>query len=433
MKKRRRLALLALMATLALSGAIVNCGSPDCADTATCADGDGSAADHTTTEDSPPPGRDAETPKDASDSGKPDDEANAGDSSETGDTATQDAADAIAATDARDAGSACVAADSGDACNEEDASACDPSAPDCSNPQCESDFMCTPATPTGWSGPIALYDQGGGPPAPVAPTCSGNYSFDSFDGNSSPTSPATSCGCTCGAAQDVCSNPSIAIYPDNACVPTNRCGSAGPATCTVANGSPLCPNGGESAQVAVPPQPTGTGSCTAGSTVNGLPASEWARTGRGCGSSRAFSTGGCAGAQVCANKPSSSFLPALCVWQNGSTTCSSATGYPVHYTYYAGVVDSRGCATGSCGCGSPTDVSCSLTGVTSYTTPTCSDGGTLLANLDAGFCNVIGNLQVWGITTSVATAGRCASSGSATSTGSVVPDPSRAITVCCTQ
>lgn len=78
-------------------------------------------------------------------------------------------------------------------------------------------------------------------------------------------------------------------------------------------------------------------------------------------------------------------------------------------------------------------MTCALTGVTSYTVPDCSDGGTPLGNLTVGQCNVVGNNQIYGITTSVSASGQCAGNGTASSTGSVTADPTTAVTVCCSQ
>jgi hypothetical protein len=417
---RALLALLPLVAGLTLSSAGAGCGSADCTETATCASVPDDAAPagptfDATSETSVPAGNDAEAA-----ATETDDASEAGPAGDAGPTGGGDAGDAEAPGDAGDAG------DSGGA------GACNPSAPDCSNPQCQQDFTCTAAAPAGWFGPVALFDQSGGPPTPVAAACSGSYTGDAFDGNSNPTSPAASCGCTCGSLQGVCSNPSVTIYPDNACVPANHCGQAGAPACTVADG-PSCSSGGQSAQVSTLPQPTGAGSCAAGVTQTGLPGSQWAHTGRGCASGRAFATGGCAAQHVCADKPPSSFGSSLCVWQNANTDCSAATGYPLLHKYYSGVLDTRGCALGSCGCGTPASVTCALTGVTSYTTPDCSGGGTPLGDLTVGHCNVVGNDQIFGMTTAVSASGQCTGNGSATSTGSVAADTTTAVTVCCSQ
>jgi hypothetical protein len=179
-----------LITAAALSSAGVGCASAECTETATCATEsvDSSPADHTTTTEGGIPGGDAEAAADdASDTGNaPEGAIDA--------TAVSDASDSGAATEGGDSG---ATADAGDAGNEEDAgSRCNPNAPDCSSPQCQQGFLCTAVAPAGWFGPVALFDQGGGPPAPTPAACSGTYDDDDFDGNANPTSPAASCGCT---------------------------------------------------------------------------------------------------------------------------------------------------------------------------------------------------------------------------------------------
>jgi hypothetical protein len=434
----RPLTVFALVVATGLSGAGTGCGSADCVETATCASepSDSSPVDHTATpEGNPSIADDAEAAADdTADAGFVPDATTAADATDAAAAAdATDAGDGGAATDAEEAG---VGPDASDAGNGADTGTahCNPSAPDCSNPQCQGGFLCTAVAPSGWFGPIALFDQGGGPPAPTAAACSGTYSDDAFDGNSNPTSPAAACGCTCGSVEGVCSNPVVTIFPDNQCIAANHCGSAGSATCTdTAAAGTGCSMGGQSAEVEALPQATGTGSCGAMAALDGLPMAQWERTGRGCSSARAFATGGCPAPQVCADRPTSSFTPTLCVWQSANTDCSTATGYPQLHKYYSGVVDTRACALGTCGCDAPTGVGCSLAGVTSYSTTNCSDGGSPLADLTVGQCNVIGQNEILGLTTSVSSSGQCTASGAPSSTGSVGPDPSMAVTVCCSQ
>jgi hypothetical protein len=143
--------------------------------------------------------------------------------------------------------------------------------------------------------------------------------------------------------------------------------------------------------------------------------------------------GSCAAGQVCADQPSSSFGAGLCVWKNADTDCAGLAGYPLIHKYYSGVIDTRGCALGSCGCGGPTGVSCSLAAVTSFTTATCSDAGSRLTDLTPGHCNVVGPGQILGMTTTVAGTGHCDTTGSPATSGSVAVDPATAITVCCSR
>jgi len=309
---------------------------------------------------------------------------------------------------------------------------CNPTAPDCSNPACQPAFVCTPAAPSGWFGPVALYDQGGGPPAPTPPACSGVYTDDSFDGLAGPTSPPLTCTCTCGSVGGGgCSSASIAVYSDGQCSAT--CATAGGPTCSVADG-PACNTGGGSLKVVAGPSATGTWSCPAGTTTT-TTSWGWARVGRACTSSRAFTTGGCQANRVCANAPPASFLGTLCVYKKADLPdCSSAPGYPLLYKYYTSAIDGRGCALGTCGCSAPPNP-CALQAAQWFHTDvnaSCASGGHAIDV--SGSCNTnLGGSQVVTIQASIGASGSCGATGNAVSTGSVTPDTTTAVTVCCAQ
>jgi hypothetical protein len=416
--RRLTLALLAVLASAATMVAVGGCGSTDCTETATC------------------PGQGS-------------------DSSSAGDQGVEASGDAMGddgAEGSNEVGEAGpdvssdneVVGDSGVDSNVSDSSTIAPTdaPPDAPKdapapPPIDSGGVCsgtcTPVAPSGWFGPVALFDQGGGPPAPAPAACAGTYSNDAFDGNTTPTSPAASCACSCGTAQGVCTNPTVTVYSDNQCGGSNNCGASSNTTCTTAYG-PKCNTGGQSAAVTAFPQATGSGSCGAGAGVTSTPAWQWTRTGRGCSANRVFGAAGCPANQVCADAPSSAFAPKLCVWQNANLSdCSGAAGYPLMHKYYAGVVDGRGCGVGSCGCGSPTGVSCTITGATSHTMSNCSDTGTALMLSPLGKCTDVGGSQILALTMTVSSAGSCAMNGSPATTGAVTPDSATAVTVCCAQ
>jgi hypothetical protein len=418
---RLSVALAAGLASAAANLAMAEgCGSADCMETATCPDpaSDGaSAGDHVVQEGSST----AETGGD--------------DMVEGGPEVTVDAEvvdDSDADTDVVD-GPAEAPADSPASADVVSGDAAGSCSSNCADPQCQQSYMCTASAPPGWFGPVALFDQGGGPPAPAPPTCSGAYPGDAFDGNSTPTSPAASCACTCGTAQGACTGPTVTVYSDNQCVVSNNCGTGATTTCGVVDGV-RCSSGGQSFAVAALPQPTGSASCTAGAATTSRPAWQWTRTARACSPNRAFVAGGCATNQVCADRPSSAFAPTLCVWQNADLGgCTGAPGYPLMHKYYGNVVDDRRCSLGSCSCGSPAGVSCALTRVTSYAQPDCSDPGFALVSPPVGRCNDIGINQIVGMIAGVSSAGTCGIGGSAAPTGAVTPDSTGAVTVCCAQ
>jgi hypothetical protein len=309
---------------------------------------------------------------------------------------------------------------------------CNPTAPDCSNPACQPAFACTPVAPAGWFGPVALYDQGGGPPTPTPPACSGVYSDDSFDGFAGPTSPPVTCTCTCGSlGGGGCSSASVAVYSDGQC--SAMCATAGSTTCSVADG-PACNTGGGSLKVVVAPAATGTWSCPAG-TATTTTSWGWARVGRACTSSRAFTTGGCQNNQVCANAPPASFLGTLCVYKNADLAdCSGAPGYPLLHTYYGNAIDGRGCTLGTCGCSAPANP-CVLQAAQWFNTDvnaSCASGGHAIDV--SGSCNTnLGGSQVVSMKASIGASGSCSATGNGVSTGSVTPETTTAVTVCCAQ
>lgn len=409
----------------------VGCTSNDCVDTLTCPSVDASAPDSSLdhAEGAVHDARDgyaaveagadaADAPVDASTDGR-------------ADTAPNEPVDALADAPV-EAGPAAEAS-----------TPCNPSAPDCSNPACQPSFTCTPAVPTGWLGPVALYDQGGGPPTPTPASCSGVYAHDVLDGFASPTSPPLTCGCSCGSLDGgACSSAQIEVYAGISCL--NECATAGPA-CSRACGS-NCATGGQSVEVIAGPTATQDWSCSQGTTTT-TTSWGWSHVGRGCESTQTFTTGGCGSGQICASTPPLSFQDTLCVYQNANVPdCTSAPGYPLLHTYYSSAKDGRRCAIGSCGCSAPSNP-CELqsaqwfslaTGVQSFCdgtgappSSTCSSGGNPIETT-VGVCNE--NLAgVAAIEATISVSGSCAPTGSAASTGSVTPDPTTAISVCCTQ
>jgi hypothetical protein len=442
LKRRRSDVFVLWVCAAAISGLWTGCGSPDCTETATCPGGEeGAATEAGRGEASTVPDSTVDSQRDSpvADQGNAPDGIVEDAGEDAGDGSSPEQGDAMAAADA-DSGDAIAGhADAGDAAADANPSsdaateggeaqaACDTNAPDCSNPACAPDFMCTASAPPGWFGPVAFSDQGGGPPPPAPPACTDAYINDAFDANGNPTSPSASCECSCGAAQNACTQPMILVSSDNQCLQANQCGSAGASTCTVA-----CSGGGQSLEVTAQPSATGSGSCAANSVLAGLPAWQWTRTARGCASNRSLATGGCQSGDVCADRPVAPFESNLCVWKNGSTDCSTATGYPLLHNYYGSVTDTRGCSLGSCGCGAPTNVSCTLASVTVYNTNDCSDGGST-ASTATDYCTVKPGNSILGVIATVTGSGQCGATGSALSSGNVAPDPSTAVTVCCAQ
>jgi hypothetical protein len=414
---------------LSLQGCAV-VSSNDCAEKASCPDLDATA----TTDAREAAPAEASTPDPAdgdADDGEPaprdaaalsDDAPLGGGSDGAGDAAD-------AARDASD-GSREPADSAPDVATPDSGAACDTSHPDCSNPSCQPAFACIPGVPSGWLGPVVLFERtGAGAPAPAAPACPATppYASDAYDGHANPVSQGT-CGCSCGAAAGVCTGPTVAIYQDSQC--GTVCITV-PNVSTCAKGCPMAT--AKSASITAAPSPSG-GSCPA-SLVSAIApwsaATDWATTARACGASaasRAVVQGGCAASQLCADAPPSTASQAWCVYQSGSLACPA--GYPVDHVYFTGGTDTRACA-GTCACGGPTGVSCTIAGVSVSATSDCAAPATL-ADTTVGQCNSNLAATARNVTARVTpSGGRCAPSGNPSVAGGIVP--AAPTTVCCTQ
>jgi hypothetical protein len=302
--------------------------------------------------------------------------------------------------------------------------ACDVTSPDCSSVGCGGRFQCAPVAPSGWLGPVSLFDQtGSGKPAPSAPACSGGpYPSDVYDGHANPVY-GGGCTCVCGAASASCSGPTVNVFQDSQCG-TSCITVANVSTCARACSS----SSALSAVVTTAPAPSG-GSCPP-SVQNGIqPWSEttdWATTARLCAPTRALTQGGCAAGQVCADAPAAGFVQALCVYQLGQLACP--TGFPHQYLYYGHGTDFRTC-TSSCGCASPTGVTCTLEGVSVSASSSCSSAAGLSTTIGQCSSNLAATARF--VTASVTpSGGQCATAGTASVVGTVTPNTPT--TVCCT-
>jgi hypothetical protein len=303
---------------------------------------------------------------------------------------------------------------------------CDVANPDCSNPSCAPQFQCVPAVPSGWIGPVSLFEQTGpGHPAPMAPACpADSYPDDLYDGHANPVFGGT-CACACGTSTAACSGPTVDVFQSTSCDTTTLCISVP----NVLGCARACASSGAlSALVSAAPAPSG-GSCPPSVQNNIQPwngTTDWATTGRLCGTSRVLRQGECTADQVCAaSPPPAPFDPSVCIYQVGALSCPA--DYPRQLIFYGHGIDSRAC-TSSCGCASPTGVVCSLDSVMVSSSSSCSSPASL--STTTGQCNT--NLSATGrfVTAAVsASGGQCAPTGTASVAGTVVPDTPT--TVCC--
>lgn len=243
-----------------------------------------------------------------------------------------------------------------------DAAPLPPPDPDCSEgADGGANYDCVERPPTGWSGPVALYDdlaELGAPP------CSPLFFAEPiFEGHAQLNPSSASCSCTCPTVEGItCSGPATLAF---------RSGSSCAGPCSWVSdadgGAQLNPgicgglifniNEGCTPPVSVQvgaSQPSGTASCTPAKSMTRPPA-EWGEVGRAC---RAPTTSkGCEPGFVCAPRPSDPYLPNLCIMKIGAGDLDCPEGaYSEKYLLYKDVIDTRDCT--DCQCGTATGVRC---------------------------------------------------------------------------
>lgn len=114
-----------------------------------------------------------------------------------------------------------LAGDVGDGGATSDASSSD--APSDAAASCTGDNACVTAAPSGWAGPIALFE---GPSSQATASCGAGFDATPiFDGHADLTaSPPTCSACACGAAANVsCTGPVLTFFKEDTC--STPCGS----------------------------------------------------------------------------------------------------------------------------------------------------------------------------------------------------------------
>jgi len=292
---------------------------------------------------------------------------------------------------------------------------------------CATGSVCIDPVPAGWSGPLIVSDQTGGPPTPTPPACPSSYSTDAFDGYISPTSPSAVCSCTCGSLTGIyCefSSVTMMVYTDSACG-TTACGDDGlPYDVGGFCVGTSCSSAG-SAMAIEPPVQGGT--CTAnGTSMN--PAYAWAESARACQPMAVG--GGCSGSQVCVPSPPSPFSSKLCILKAGSVSCPAGS-YSQQKVFYATASDSRSCSP-ACTCSPPTNLICTGGAASLYSMNNGGCGGTVTSVPVDGTCHPVsfsGNVYAQGNATPVPpTGGMCTASSPQPMGGVSQAQPT---TLCC--
>jgi hypothetical protein len=205
---------------------------------------------------------------------------------------------------------------------------------------------CVAGPPAGWLGPIAYWesksDEQGSPPK-----CPKGYA-DPIDLHRELVAPASTCACTCGAAQGQVCEATLHIYSDMGCA--NECATVAVQACSAVSGC----TGSQGSQRNDPPTLSG-GSCEA--SVNEPVAASWQYNARLCQPSGACEDSD----QVCAPTPTSPYATQLCVMSvtpEGQAPPACPTGFPnARKDLYESYTDSRGCS--ECTCGPVSGGSCS--------------------------------------------------------------------------
>lgn len=257
------------------------------------------------------------------------------------------------------------AADTGpdDAGADGDADVAPPPPPD---PDCTegadggADYDCVERPPSGWTGPVTLYDDLA---TLTAPPCPSTFFHEPiFEGHAQLSASSASCSCTCPTVEGVtCSGPATLEFRSGSSCSGSCSWTSDDAAESLPPGScegfrfplndPCTPPA--SVQVGAS-QPSGTASCTPARSVTRPPV-EWGEVGRAC---RAPTTSkGCEPGFVCAPRPSDPYLPNLCIMKIGAGDVDCPEGaYSEKYLLYKDVIDTRDCT--DCQCGAASNLRC---------------------------------------------------------------------------
>jgi sulfatase modifying factor 1 len=274
---------------------------------------------------------------------------------------------------------------------------------DCEDPTCSA-YACVDLAPSGWTGPVALFE---GPDGTLGNCPDGLKQV--YEGHSGVEFTPATCSCACGSPTNLGCTASITYYGTTSCLGTGTSATlATGAGCGAINSGTTA-----SAKVAFTP----TGSCGAG-TPNppSTTPPTWSTQARACAlEAGSAKPEGCAPGKVCAPLSSESLA---CVLQQGDQECPA--GYPTRRVYYQDVDDQRDC--GACSCSFAAD-SCSAT-LSAYQLTDCTS--LAFTAQSAGCYN--GAAQAMTATSLQMTNEQC-QAGSGTPNGCVLP--TQPTTVCC--
>jgi hypothetical protein len=255
------------------------------------------------------------------------------------------------------------------------------------------------------------------------PPCTTGYQPEE-DGFDQLDAADATCGCTCGVPKVLCSAPSLTFNTAPDCV-TVACATEilSASLCTTVDERAKCGAAAATGLYITAQQATVASAGCAAQASKSVPPVAWGVQARACMPTTVPTQLDCPSGSVCAPLAGSGFEATACITMQGDVACP-AGAYSVRRRFYGDAIDTRGCAT--CSCGTPA-ASCTA----SFDVYTSSDGscsGNKITYPASFTCAGVAQPGDFLLTLSP-TSGACTASPS-TPTGSAVPV--KPVTVCCT-
>ncbi|MCA9630528.1 MAG: hypothetical protein KC766_22810 [Myxococcales bacterium] len=304
---------------------------------------------------------------------------------------------------------------------------------DCEDAKCQSvGYQCL-ALPSGWDGPVALYE---GPNTSVS--CSGGFTTLGPGGGKDLNAPNAACSaCTCGAPSGTitCKFPDISVYENASCGSGNRWTFSGSdlemngvksGDCFGAQDPFVGPNGELPNASATTRPPTTGGSCVPGGGAPTTPTATWNTNARSC--AQTVTPTGC-GSNTCVPPTAGIFNGGQCVYKDGDQSCPTGA-FTFKHLYYTDYDDTRGC--GACTCGTPTDVTCNGSKLEVWTGSGCSGSPDGTVSTPGTTCAPVSTSsdKSFKYTAGTASGGNCPPDGGQPTGGATPKTP---VTFCCTK
>jgi len=212
------------------------------------------------------------------------------------------------------------------------------------DPGCPGTHLCAPSVPSGWSGPVTMYEGALDVPAPP---CVGNWSETTFEGFSGLDTGKTSCECSCGDADGTSCAGDVSLKR------WNGCGGIGFLMDTIELSSDSCVDLGgiqaASGWTVEADLKVDGGSCEPWLTER-IPEPTWASQVQVCSGGADAAQCGEAGDGLCLPAPPPGFHPDLCIMAPGNQECPEGA-YSVKVQAARDYDDTRAC--GECSCSAP--------------------------------------------------------------------------------